>query len=70
MAASLSAIYDCDDFGRLIEVLCDDAGNRLPQVITVPAPEAGLQIAVADSPDPVVIHVPLFFPIPLSVAAG
>jgi len=59
-----SATYDYDDFGRLIEVLYDDgtrivytyddAGNRLTQVITVPAPEADLQIAIADSPDPVV----------------
>ncbi len=59
-----SATYDYDDFGRLIEVLYDDgtrivytyddAGNRLTQVITVPAPEADLGLSITDSPDPVV----------------
>ena len=59
-----SAVYDYDDFGRLIEVLYDDgtrivytyddAGNRLTEVITVPAPEADLGLAITDSPDPVV----------------
>ena len=59
-----SVTYDYDDFGRLIDVLYDDgthiiytyddAGNRLTQVITVPALEADLSLSIIDSADPVI----------------
>ncbi len=42
------------DDGTRIVYTYDDAGNRLTQLVTVPAPEADLGLSILDRPDPVV----------------